>query len=435
MKKTFTLVMAAALCASVNAQELKFLSLGLGTPGVDEPPIIGLGISSNGKYVCGSLDMGYGYFVGNLETNVFEFATTEDPEGAELRHIDNNGLAIGFDGPGITFSIEGGCNELEVPDDSYKYILGEDLSNDGSIMVGSLIGLGYSTFAAVSRDGGTWTPLPMPSDEILGEYAGAGSAAKYCSGDGKVILGYIGSWGPATLWLMNDDGEYEVLPLFNKICVMTEEDEADDSKQFLSMMPMNISENGKLVLLRGFVKGIDYPVAGVYNIETEEVTIYSEPQDIDEYGLGLTPSAIANDGTIVGVVGQPAMGTCAFIINAGEEQAETFANEFAEYSEIFYYPDLMGWNIPTDISADGRYILGYLYYCDNFDDPDADAYFRTYVIDTDPSGEVSVDSINTGSVANQEAIYTIDGRRINDIQEGINIIRMSDGTTRKVIKK
>ncbi len=34
-----------------------------------------------------------------------------------------------------------------------------------------------------------------------------------------------------------------------------------------------------------------------------------------------------------------------------------------------------------------------------------------------------------------EAIYDLDGRRIDAPQKGINIIRMSDGTTRKVLVK
>lgn len=32
-------------------------------------------------------------------------------------------------------------------------------------------------------------------------------------------------------------------------------------------------------------------------------------------------------------------------------------------------------------------------------------------------------------------IYTIDGMKINTLQKGINIIKMSDGTTRKVVIK
>jgi hypothetical protein len=32
-------------------------------------------------------------------------------------------------------------------------------------------------------------------------------------------------------------------------------------------------------------------------------------------------------------------------------------------------------------------------------------------------------------------IFTIDGKRVNKLQKNMNIIRMKDGTTRKVIKK
>ena len=32
-------------------------------------------------------------------------------------------------------------------------------------------------------------------------------------------------------------------------------------------------------------------------------------------------------------------------------------------------------------------------------------------------------------------IFTIDGKRVDNIKKGMNIIRMSDGTTRKVVVK
>lgn len=34
-----------------------------------------------------------------------------------------------------------------------------------------------------------------------------------------------------------------------------------------------------------------------------------------------------------------------------------------------------------------------------------------------------------------EGIYDAQGRQVDELQQGVNIIRMSDGTTRKVIKK
>ena len=41
----------------------------------------------------------------------------------------------------------------------------------------------------------------------------------------------------------------------------------------------------------------------------------------------------------------------------------------------------------------------------------------------------------TGHAATVKAIYSADGRRLKEPQPGVNIVKMSDGTTRKVVKK
>lgn len=46
----------------------------------------------------------------------------------------------------------------------------------------------------------------------------------------------------------------------------------------------------------------------------------------------------------------------------------------------------------------------------------------------------SIDGVQTKTEAAVEAIYTIDGKRLSQMQNGVNIVRMSDGTTRKIIK-
>ena len=55
---------------------------------------------------------------------------------------------------------------------------------------------------------------------------------------------------------------------------------------------------------------------------------------------------------------------------------------------------------------------------------------------------LNINNVTTGinSVENAadntiEAIYNISGQRINEMQKGVNIVRMSDGTTVKVLKK
>ncbi|GEM_PF-6668002 len=45
-----------------------------------------------------------------------------------------------------------------------------------------------------------------------------------------------------------------------------------------------------------------------------------------------------------------------------------------------------------------------------------------------------IDGVQSKGEATVEAIYTIDGKRLSQMQNGVNIVRMSDGTSRKIIK-
>lgn len=59
-------------------------------------------------------------------------------------------------------------------------------------------------------------------------------------------------------------------------------------------------------------------------------------------------------------------------------------------------------------------------------------FWKKFVnINTEFSG---IDQMNSESEATIEAIYTLDGRKVCELQPGVNIVRMSDGTSRKVIK-
>lgn len=54
--------------------------------------------------------------------------------------------------------------------------------------------------------------------------------------------------------------------------------------------------------------------------------------------------------------------------------------------------------------------------------------------DNDPK-PTSVNSLKTEEKATPVATYSIDGRRLSQPQRGLNIIRMSDGSTKKVMIK
>jgi hypothetical protein len=47
----------------------------------------------------------------------------------------------------------------------------------------------------------------------------------------------------------------------------------------------------------------------------------------------------------------------------------------------------------------------------------------------------AIETVAGNHAARPEAIYAIDGKRIARMQHGLNIVRMSDGTVRKVLVK
>ena len=73
-----------------------------------------------------------------------------------------------------------------------------------------------------------------------------------------------------------------------------------------------------------------------------------------------------------------------------------------------------------------------------------DAYKNTYpwslfeeivaLTDDDPS-PTGVNSLKVDNNINPEATFSLDGRRLSNPQRGLNIIRMSDGSTKKVMIK
>ena len=50
-------------------------------------------------------------------------------------------------------------------------------------------------------------------------------------------------------------------------------------------------------------------------------------------------------------------------------------------------------------------------------------------------GSTGVATATTEANANIQAIYSTDGRRLNELQRGLNIVRMSNGTTQKILRK
>lgn len=436
MRKQIVLTAMLALSSlAVCSQTLNILSFGEGTgPGQGEPGMMGWGISPNGKYVCGPLEYAAGYFVGDLSSGKFLYTPTDDDEGAYLGNINNNGTAIGFNGPGVTVSIDGTETILKVPSTEYKYIVGHDLTDDGSTLVGDLVGTGYLTTAAYSADGGKWTSLPFPDESVeLGIYDKKISTALYISGDGKYILGTTGTLGPAMMWVLNEKGEYEADPIF-KDYLIVDRDKKD--KPLISFKAENISSNGKYVLLsvQKYADGeISKPMAAIFKTETRELDIYSDDQEIDPYGIGLTPLAIADDGTFIGLIGTSIMNYGTFIMKSGARQAQSYAQAFPDYTAIWANLDVFGYHVATGISADGKKIIGNGWYSEEPENNDSAFYFMTYVLDL--SENSGIDGIQPEeSEGRPVAIYTVDGLKVPAPVKGLNIILMDNGKVKKVMK-
>ncbi|MDE7419334.1 MAG: hypothetical protein K2N35_03905, partial [Muribaculaceae bacterium] len=414
-----------------------------GIPGVTEPQLMGFSISPDGRYICGAVEQAAGVFIADCATGEVKWKMAEESSG-ELRGIDNYGRAIGYyDGNGVLMPFDSMDVEMLKLPSNARYILGEGISSLGNVMVGSFTEQSFSTSAAYSLDGGEWMALPYPSDEELGNLKdkfNSMSAAKYVSGDGKVILGYLGSFTFPIIWKLNDAGVYEPDFFPARYVKGSEEDVNDPSKPLVGLNAFYtaMSSNGKYVGAVGTIKGEEgnyrlVPV--IYNTEEKTLKIYEDHQEIDYFSLGLFPRAIADDGMFIGTVGEPFTDSSgSFIMRVGEEQAELFVDAFPEYNKVLGFSDIeAGLNVPTGISADGAYILGYTYYSDNMDISDeSPAYFLTYVIHTGTSG---VEEISSEANSSQEAIYSIDGRTLREMTKGVNIIRKADGTVSKILKK
>lgn len=444
MKKIFTLSIAVALFGVASADTVQVLSCAGGIPGMsaEEPQLLGLSISPNGKYICGSIEKGIGVFAANRLTGEVKWQVTldGDRDGDQLKAIDNEGVAIGFLEDAVLYSFDTDTfTALKAPA-GFKYCIGEDITPDGNMKVGSLVGTGFLTDAAFTIDNVNWTLLPMPTEEEFGGLidGSKGSSAKMVSVDGKVILGHVGSFGAPIVWVKNDTGVYEPDFFMARYVKATSDDINDTSKPLVSLSGMYkyMSGNGKYVVMMGLIPaeipGETRSVPVVYDTEKKDIKIYDEIQEIDELELTLYPLGISDDGTFIGTVGQPLMGSMgAFIMLEGKTQAEWFNDVFPQFSELLGEADAIGFNNPTDITPDGRFILGHLYYCEDYMDPVAPAYFETYIIDRGENTGVNEVSSNIG----MEYIYSVDGRALREMTKGINIVRKADGSVLKIMNK
>jgi hypothetical protein len=67
--------------------------------------------------------------------------------------------------------------------------------------------------------------------------------------------------------------------------------------------------------------------------------------------------------------------------------------------------------------------------------PPTQAEARVRVAIMDDSGQTTfINEIGAESLDMEQEVYTVDGKRVSGLQKGINIVRMKDGSVRKIWK-
>lgn len=426
-----SLLAVACLGASLtaSAQEINILENLTDAEGTMYIPI-SQAISSNYKYVAGPamniMEGSYGMFVMDLESGNYVVEPAVDYYGADIRAVTDDGVAIGYNGPGLTFAIDGTTKELTTPNPGTTY--GRDVTDDGKLIVGCYTDeTGYNSHACIWKDG-EYEPLPEPTDEEAGLEVN-GTSAYYVSGDGSIIVGYVVdnfSTNPVVLWRLQDDGSYKLDLLYKDYFQSSPE---DSEHQYWLFAPSGISRNGKYLALN--VGRIDTEERMArYNLETGELEEFIADGNGDiPAGNTTTSSAIADDGTIVGwmLTGEWMMQVRSGAIwRNGETQVDLLANLYPEIPEIAGY-DTVGFTTVCDITPNGKYLTGFAM--------NENYYYESFVINLsdDPTGINEV--ANATDDAAETARYTIDGKRITAPVKGLNIIKKADGSVVKVMVK
>lgn len=412
---TFSFVMAAMSASAQNG--VKVL-----TPPADgqEHNLMVLSISSNGKYVCGgSLEIQS--FLTEVSSGKFVFA--EGTVSTELRGVSDAGVATGYkDDLPFTMDINGTQKNI-----GEQNGIAEDITPDGKWMVGSSDwDQSYNTHACIWDAEGNKKSLPEPTDKWLG-FNIDGTAAKHISDDASVICGWmIDNWAsyPVMIWRQNEDGSYSASPISRHLF----EAEFEGDKPYLEISPVGLSNNGKYIALTVAPNDDSYKYFPArYNTDTDELEVV-DAASIPDYGTYMA-GAIADDGTLVGYTDENASTRQAFIWKPGEKTLKLLSEVYPDAKKLAEY-DASQFHCACAITPDGKTIAGF--------GTNADGLIESYVFNVDEY----TSGINDATAENAAdgkpvttARYATDGKKLPDMTKGINILRMSDGRSRKVMNR
>ena len=425
---------ASAACAQEPAS-ITVLDNITGEDGATYQPCV-QAVSPNHRYVAGpayNIETGaYGMFVYDIETDNYAVEAALDDFGADIREVNNDGVATGYNEQACFFNIDGTVDYFYAEEEMST--IARDASDDLSVAVGCYyLTTGYLTTACVWKDGKRMD-LPVPTDEELG-FETNGSSAYYTNSDGSVIVGYVVdnfSTNPLLVWRLQDDGTYECDP----VCTRYFSPDGDvEGRPYITFSPQGLSRNGRYVSLNLAVydettEWYTEQYIGRLDLESGELEIYrADGQGEIEANSEMTATQVSDNGTVIGYTSMgwgPMSQRNAIIWQKGKTPTK-LATLLPDITEIAAY-DNVGMNTAIDITPDGRYIAGFAM--------DEKYAYNGYVIDigSEAAGVKAV-KVADGEAAVEVARYGINGTRLAAPVKGVNIVKMSDGTVKKVIVK
>lgn len=389
-------------------------------------------ISSNHSYVTGpaiDADNSYpGIFVYDWAADKIEYAEAVDAFGGDMRAVTDDGVSVGYNGPALTFSFDTGKSEpLAVPNETSSCVA-RDITDDKSIIVGDFYDNTLFISHACYWKNGLLTALPEPGTDEAG-FEVNGTTADFVSADGSVIVGTIVdnfNTKPMILWRLQKDGTYKC-DIVCKDYFHDSRTSLSDDKPYRVFTPGGLSRNGRYISLS--VADVNSTVQRMARYDLTTGTLADAPiLNTDAGEMSCICTGIADDGTIVGYAleGDFSMqNRLAAIWPGGEDYPKLLADDVPSVEEIGTY-DLYKLNTVCDVTPDGRWVTGFAY---------TDAGYESWILDRGENSSGINVSVDGSKECKETSRYTLGGMKIRQAVKGVNIIRMSDGTVRKVLVK
>lgn len=450
MKKLYVLASLTMLGISASAQS----GYQITTP--EEALYYGgqqaMAISPNGKYIVGS-SYQQQLFIYNTETKENRYfydqhgIVTNDQGSPNLYAVSNDGLAVGYDGAGaISINFEGQYTLIEGATKEKPIVDAYDITSDGKIIIGALYTSTYYPTPVYWCDGERIT-LPYPSKAEAG-FNVYGAYADFISEDGSVIVGRLLNGidpYPMLIWLRQEDGSYAYTDTYKKYFEpkwqivwgpdMLPEGIDRGPNPFIRFSPGALSGNGKYVAMTLIpnTEDINEPFQlGIYDIENDVLDVVPSREDdiIASYQNRFSIGGISDARTVVGSAGEISYNYTPFIVYYDRMQVEKLYDAFPDIEVLEEYEDInsvdMMWELATDITPDGRCIIGYIADPDNY--AGLSFLLETFEVPDDPNS-----GIETAVADSSSEFYNLQGLKIENPEKGI-FIEVKDGKASKIVR-